>query len=143
MRAPVVRRSTRLEMNMTPMIDVVFLLIIFFLVSSHLARQEVQAELDLPTATTGDDTRQTETPRVTINIVPQQGEFSVRFGALPVDTGEFRRRLQHELDKAGTDLEVRIRADRATPYEVVEPLLVSCATLGVWNVKFAVVPPEE
>ena len=31
---------------MTPMIDVVFLLIIFFLVSSHLARQETQMELD-------------------------------------------------------------------------------------------------
>ncbi len=38
--------------NMTPMIDVVFLLIIFFLVSSHLARQENRLPLDLPVAST-------------------------------------------------------------------------------------------
>ena len=36
--------------NMTPMIDIVFLLIIFFIVSSHLARQETQLELALPAA---------------------------------------------------------------------------------------------
>jgi len=47
-----------LGFNMTPMIDVVFLLIIFFLVSSHLAQQETQLELDLPEATSG--TRPTE-----------------------------------------------------------------------------------
>ena len=48
--------------NMTPMIDVVFLLIIFFLVSSNLAQQEVHLEIDLPDAASGnrpqeDDTR--------------------------------------------------------------------------------------
>ncbi len=38
---------------MTPMIDVTFLLIIFFLVSSHLAKQENFLKLDLPTAAAG------------------------------------------------------------------------------------------
>jgi len=137
------RRRTRLEMNMTPMIDVVFLLIIFFLVSSHLARQEVQAELDLPTAKTGADLQETATPRVTINIVPQLGAYSIRVGARPVDPAELRRRLGHELAAAGKDLEVRIRADRGTPYQIVEPILVTCAKLGIWNVKFAVIRPVE
>ena len=41
------------EIDMTPMIDVVFQLLIFFLVASHLARQEVQLQLDLPDAGTG------------------------------------------------------------------------------------------
>ena len=38
MRLPTDSTSRELSTNMTPMIDVVFLLIIFFLVSSHLAR---------------------------------------------------------------------------------------------------------
>ncbi|NIL99041.1 MAG: biopolymer transporter ExbD [Planctomycetales bacterium] len=142
MRIPVSRRLTRLEMNMTPMIDVVFLLIIFFLVSSHLAQQEVQAELDLPTATTGADSPATNSPRVTINVVPVRGEPSLRLGDLPVDRNELRRRLANELAAASQDLEVRIRADRGTPYETVEPILVTCAQLGIWNVQFAVVRPD-
>ncbi|NIL99222.1 MAG: hypothetical protein GTO62_19500, partial [Planctomycetales bacterium] len=77
MRIPLSRRRSRLEMNMTPMIDVVFLLIIFFLVSSHLARQEVQAQLDLPPARTGVDLPPAADPRVTINVVPTAAGYSL------------------------------------------------------------------
>ena len=38
-----------MEMNMTPMIDVVFLLIIFFMVITDLTQQDLE-ELQLPTA---------------------------------------------------------------------------------------------
>ena len=48
MRVPSNLARGSLGFSMTPMIDVVFLLIIFFLVSSHLAQQEVQLDLDLP-----------------------------------------------------------------------------------------------
>jgi len=54
---------------MTPMIDVVFLLIIFFLVSSHLQRQETQQELDLPVAQASIEDEAKPTPRVTINVL--------------------------------------------------------------------------
>ena len=50
MRLPHNGQSRELSNNMTPMIDVVFLLIIFFLVSSHLARQESRVPLELPDA---------------------------------------------------------------------------------------------
>ena len=45
------RRPLTAQINMTPMIDVTFQLIIFFLLSSRLAQQEA-LELDLPTAAT-------------------------------------------------------------------------------------------
>ncbi len=128
---------------MTPMIDVVFLLIIFFLVSSHLARQEVQAQLDLPPARTGVDLPPAADPRVTINVVPTAAGYSLRLGALPVSQAELRRRLGNELAARGQDLEVRIRADRGTPYQMVQPILVTCATLGIWNVQFAVIRPAD
>ena len=60
-----------LGFNMTPMIDVVFLLIIFFLVSSHLARQEVQLDLDLPRAASGLRTPQDEARRIVVNVLPK------------------------------------------------------------------------
>ena len=50
------------------MIDVVFLLIIFFLVSSHLARQESSMELKLPNAVAGKEDFDQTTARITINV---------------------------------------------------------------------------
>ena len=54
MRTPNHTQDGGVHFNMTPMIDVVFLLIIFFLVSSHLAKQEVHLELPLPAADSGE-----------------------------------------------------------------------------------------
>ncbi len=53
MKVPTQLNSGEVDFNMTPMIDVVFLLIIFFLVSTHLAKQEAQLELPLPVAESG------------------------------------------------------------------------------------------
>ena len=58
---------------MTPMIDVVFLLIIFFLVSSHLAKQEAQMELDLPNANSGASAADDPAARVVINVTADGG----------------------------------------------------------------------
>ena len=70
MRIPNNHSRGSVGFNMTPMIDIVFLLIIFFLVSSHLARQETQLELDLPAAASGhraeDDDR---ARRVIVNVL--------------------------------------------------------------------------
>ena len=57
MHIPSYARSKEVGFNMTPMIDVVFLLIIFFLVSSHLAKQESQMEIDLPNTESGSGDR--------------------------------------------------------------------------------------
>ena len=69
MRVPSSNRGGRAEFNMTPMIDVVFLLIIFFLVSSHLAKQEVHLDLPLPSAESGEKRTDESSPRLTINVL--------------------------------------------------------------------------
>ena len=58
---------------MTPMIDVVFLLIIFFLISSHLTRQEQQLKLPLPVAETGAHPTQMVGPRLIVNVSEDGG----------------------------------------------------------------------
>ncbi len=139
MRLPLRERAASLGFNMTPMIDVVFLLIIFFLVSSHLAKQEVQLELALPDAASGQDATDDSRPRVTINVLAG-GE--VLLGGEPVDAEQLERRLQVETSTSGRDLEVRIRSDRRVPYRHIEPIMLACARAGAWNVTFAVIRPE-
>ena len=135
MRIPEYAQQHKVAFNMTPMIDVVFLLVIFFLVSSHLARQETQAALELPAMATALDDEETSATRVTLNVLPS-GETLL--GAEPVDAAAITRRLAAERGRHIDSLEVRIRADRGVPYGAVEPVLAACAKAGVWDVKFAV-----
>ena len=143
MRVPLTKSRSRLEMNMTPMIDVVFLLIIFFLVSSHLQKQEAHAELDLPSAETGNENIQTDNRTLTVNISSRQANFQIAFGARIVPPSKLVSQLRGELKRAKGKLEVRIRGDRTIPYRVVEPILASCAELNIWNVQFAVIRPAD
>jgi biopolymer transport protein ExbD len=125
---------------MTPMIDVVFQLLIFFLLTTHLSRQEVSAELALPKAESGEEAQEDQTPRVTVNVLP---DGQVQLGNQSVGTEELTARLRVENLKHNSGLEVRIRADRSVPYQFVEPVLGACAAAGIWDVKFAVVKEEQ
>jgi len=119
---------------MTPMIDVVFLLIIFFLVSSHLAKQETQMEMDLPAADSGNQAVESK-DRLVVNVL-ENGSISIKGRTVP--SGQLQQRFAQHLQKAGPNLEVRIRSDRTTSFKFVEPVLLNCARAGIWNVTFAV-----
>ncbi len=138
MRAPVNVSRGSLGFNMTPMIDVVFLLIIFFLVSSHLAQQETQLELNLPDAASGERPGEEEIRRVVINVLPGP-EGHILVGAKVVPPEELEQLIGYESRQTGGKLEVRIRSDRRVPYRMVEPIMIACARAGVWKVTFAVI----
>jgi biopolymer transport protein ExbD len=135
MQIPRSLTSGQVGINMTPMIDVVFQLIIFFLVSSHLAKQEVQLKLPLPEAASGERDANPDAPRLTVNVL---GDGTLLLSGRVVAVDEIGQRLRERLGELGPDAEVRIRSHRDVPYEAVEPLLVACAKNGIWNVAFAV-----
>ncbi|PQO33031.1 ExbD/TolR family protein [Blastopirellula marina] len=140
MRVPTNLKSGQAEFNMTPMIDVVFLLIIFFLVSSHLAKQEAQLPLPLPTAKSGQEILEDQQPRVVVNI---GGDGSLSLGGHRVPADQLKQRLIVERERSGQDLEVRIRCDRQTPFANVKPVMLAAAQAGIWNVAFSVIRPED
>lgn len=119
---------------MTPMIDVVFLLIIFFLVSSHLARRETRLAVDLPSATTGEPDTD-PSPRLTINV---EADGAMSLNAAPTGPRELIARLTQAKAEQGDALRVRLRGDQATPYEAIEPALAACAKAGVEDIALAV-----
>jgi len=140
MRLPHRRSSATGYINMTPMIDVTFQLIIFFLLSSRLAQQETQMELELPAAASGRESVDDGRPRLTVNVSP---DGRVMLGSTETRPEEIAGRLRIEREQLGGELEVRIRADRSVPYSRVGPILLACAEAGVWNVTFAVLNKDE
>jgi biopolymer transport protein TolR len=135
MKRPTQSRSRSLGFNMTPMIDITFLLVIFFLVASHWSRQEFSIEMNLPTAQSGREPIEDETPRVTVNIL---SDGQTLLGSQTVEGQELASRLRVENAKHDGKLEVRLRADRGTPFGVVEPVLKTCADAGIANANFSV-----
>jgi biopolymer transport protein ExbD len=133
-------RSGECGFNMTPMIDVVFLLIIFFLVSSHLAKQESQMPLALPAANSGQEIVDSKREKIIVNIDPQ-GQMIL--AGRRVNKLELKERLVYERDRSSADLEVRIRCDRTVAYREVQPIMLACAEAEIWNVVFAVIRKED
>jgi biopolymer transport protein ExbD len=126
--------------NMTPMIDVSFLLIVFFLVSSTMAQQETQLDLKLPDASSGEQPPQQRQRRVTVNVLP---DGSMIAGGRGVELAGLERLIAAEKGRDADPLEVRVRCDRSVPYRRVEPVLVTCARAGIWKVTFAVVRDRQ
>ena len=68
--------ATDLSLNLAPMIDVVFLLLIFFMVATTFANQEKEMDLDLPTAESGEEA--TDSPDEVILNLLSDGTIKVR-----------------------------------------------------------------
>jgi biopolymer transport protein ExbD len=139
MRIPARAISGAVGFNMTPMIDVVFQLIIFFLLSSHLAKQEKQFPLPLPVAASGTAEAVDERPRLTVNVLAD-GTLLVANRSIAAD--DLVPLLRDRRAVHGNQLEVRIRGDRGVLYSRVEPVLLACVKAGIWNVAYAVQPKK-
>lgn len=120
--------------NMTPMIDVVFLLIIFFLVSSHLARQENRLPLELPVASTYGPNDPEQAP-LTISV---DRDAKLRVGGDVVGLSTLRGILIDLRKEMGLDAAIRIRTDGTVQYRYVEPVLREAALAGVTDASIAV-----
>ena len=140
MRVPSHTTTTGVGFNMTPMIDVVFQLIIFFLLSSHLARQETQLPLSLPTAASGQAAPADEMPRLTVNVL---ANGTLLVGGRAIEPADLAALLLDRKNEHGNALEVRIRSDRSVPYHFVEPILLACTQAGLWKISFAVLTPDS
>ncbi|MDO4574011.1 MAG: biopolymer transporter ExbD [Planctomycetia bacterium] len=137
MKTPQRGRSRSIGFNMTPMIDVVFLLIIFFLVASHFSRQEASVEVALPKAEHGEPAQDDDTPRLTLSL-PEEGKMFI--GSREIRPNELPALLASEKNRAGRGLQLRIRGDKKIPYRVIQPILIDAAKAGVYDIQFAVVP---
>lgn len=129
-------RHLPIGFNMTPMIDVVFLLIIFFLLSNHLAQREHRIPVDLPDAVSGQAENADVNPRVTVTMA---ADGQLWLAAQPVSVEEIGTRLRDEQHRQEGRLELRIRCDKHVPYREVEPLLSQAVQAGIAKVSFAVV----
>ena len=137
MKAPKYEPRGTLEFNMTPMIDVTFLLIIFFIVSSNMSKQETQVDVALPAALSGEDP-QDDGRRMTVNLT---ADGALQVSGEQLDAAALGQKIAVERGKSD-QLEVRIRCDQTVPFCEVRPVMRECVKNDVWKVTFAVVKED-
>lgn len=119
------------SIDMSPMIDMVFLLLIFFLVAAAAVELD-KPDVSLPSASQALVAEEV-TGRMQVSI-DRHGQYYV--GSVPVDLDTLRERVGRELDQ-DPNLRLFIRADEQVPYRMTRELMNICADIGVVSLIYA------
>jgi len=134
------RADTEVDLDITPMIDVTFLLLIFFMVSSTM---QAQTELNVPAAEHGVGVPSNQSTEIIILAPASSTEKpKILLGDLKGPESDFegvRRFVQEGIDKGKR--EVVIKADRDVPYGFVQRVLKVVAEFE--NVEFSIGVQDE
>jgi len=138
MRLPRTTRLPTTQVNLTPLIDVVFNLVIFFMVASHFSQGQPIEGVELPTASRG---QPEDSPHRLTVTVHQDGTYFV--GGRAVTSTEIQEMIQLSSAANRDQFWVRVQGDRQAPFRLIEPIMLACARQGIVNFGFDVLPDPE
>jgi biopolymer transport protein ExbD len=127
------RNDDEIAVDMSPMIDLVFLLLIFFLVASAIVKID-KVPIEVPSAVYA-KVPEDETGRFAITV-NQDGGMFVGPASDEMTLEQLTDRMRSEID-ANKDLRIVIRADRMVKYETNEKIMEACAEAGANDLIFA------
>ncbi len=117
---------SNLVLDLTPMIDVVFLLLIFFMIATTFADPEREIELDLPEA---EAAAQAESEKETL-IINVLADGSVLLRGESLDTLSLDAALRRAA-KQSSETEVTIRGDRLARHQAIVSVMDACGRAGL------------
>ena len=116
------------EINMIPLIDVMLVLLVIFMITAPLLTHGVK--IDLPKAASQPSPDQPEHIALAID-----GQGQLFWNDQPIDRAELRARLAAAALQQPQP-ELRLRADKATPYQAIAELLADSANAGLTRIGF-------
>lgn len=137
------RRKPRenVEINLASLIDVVFILLLFFVVTTTFTR-ETQLKVDLPEAATGAAPENTERKQLEISI-DVEGNFVLNGKRLLKSNLETLMAAMGKEAEGDTSLPVLISADGKTPHQAVVIAMDAAGKLGFSRLSIATVEAAE
>ena len=117
--------------DMAPMIDMVFLLLIFFMVASVVTELD-KVEVEIPEATYAKVPEDVK-GRMMLSVDANNQVYS---GTLPVNMEELKVLVSAELDQ-NPDLRILIRADERVEYKTNKDIMIACGEVGATDLIYA------
>jgi biopolymer transport protein ExbD len=133
------------EFQLAPMIDIVFLLLIFFLVTYQITEQEKDINVAVPTTSEG-----TQEARVANEIVVNlTSDGKITISGEVYTKVELRQKLERIVEASnlanaggGDQQPVRIRADGNGMNQQLFEVMDEITKAGIWNIRFATRSPK-
>jgi biopolymer transport protein ExbD len=130
------RQPEPASMQLAPMIDIVFLLLIFFIVTWQFTRSETELSVSVPTAQEGAEPER-QRGEIVINIL---AEGTIRVEGTTVDLSQLLDKLA-SIAGQFPNQPVRIRGDGTVEYQRIVEVIDTCQKAGIWNISFATQRP--
>lgn len=133
-----IQRDDQTSINLTPMIDIVFLLIIFFMVStrfSELSEAELERDISLHVPVVTNAHALTKAPRKRVINIYQDGRIALDQKTVSIE------QLESELAAARQQykkLGVVVRGDGESPYKNVANVIATCRKADISDLNISV-----
>ncbi|GAB2464193.1 MAG: ExbD/TolR family protein [Comamonas sp.] len=122
------------EINMTPLVDVMLVLLIIFIITVPVMKQAVN--IDLPRAAATPEEPKPDTIQLAV-----QADGSYNWNSTPISDDELESRLQAEAAKTPPP-ELHIRGDKSVRYEKVAQAMAAAQRAGVHKIGFITDQPR-
>lgn len=131
----------QVDINLAPLIDVVFILLLFFVVTTTFTR-ETRIKVDLPQAVSGQSQQEAE-PRTLEVMVSVDGSYAVN--DVPLAKNDLQSLMQalQELSAGDLNYPITISADGKAPHQSVVTAMDAAAKLGFARLRISTVEAEE
>ena len=123
--------------QLAPMIDIVFLLLIFFIVTWQFSRSEMDLKVSVPTSTEGEDRRRSLN-EIIINV-RETGEMVIDGQVLTEE--EVLAKLTI-IARINENQPVRLRGDGVAEWQTMVSVISIVERAGIWNISFATQKPQ-
>ena len=123
--------------QIAPMVDILLVLLCFFIVTWSLARKENELDVKVPSA----QNAQESNPVVNQTVLNVKADGSVIWNRKPYTLPDLSVKLK-ELSKLFPDYAIIVRGDERVPFKFIAAVLDTCREANIWNVAFATAKVE-
>ncbi len=118
--------------QIAPMVDILLVLLVFFIVTWNFALSENELDVKIPSASKAKESQQ-YVGQVVVNV---KADGTIVFNRKPMSPDDLREKLE-QLSKLYPDQAVILRGDQRTAYKAIVDVLDICRMANIWNVAFA------
>ncbi len=119
--------------QIAPMVDVLLVLLCFFILTWNFARKEMELDVKVPSAEHGEE------PVLDVNqtVLNLKADGTMVMNTKPITFDALGERMA-ALAKINPDYAIILRGDENVAYKYVARVLDVCRGAGIWNVAFPV-----
>lgn len=121
-----------LGFQIAPMVDILLVLLCFFIVTWSFARKEMELDVKVPTAENAKESN----PVVNQTVINVKADGTIVWNRKTVSSSELIERLK-QLSADFPDYAIILRGDKDAKYEYIVNLMDICRQANIWNVAFA------